>query len=88
MKAKKYNFILKKWEDVEINDNWYCPINGEIKDNEKINCVNCGKKIKYKNSFYSKQYLNNYKLNFKVCEDCHIMERYLEKMSEEIQDNG
>lgn len=78
MKARKLNFIKNEYQEVEVNDDWYCPLLKEVKDKEKINCVNCGKLIKYCDSYSSKQYKGIYDVSFKVCADCHIEERYQE----------
>lgn len=80
MKARKLNFIKNEYQEVEINEAWYCPLLEEVKDKEKINCVNCGKLIKYCDSYSSKQYKGIYEVSFKVCADCHTVERYHEQM--------
>lgn len=76
MKAEKWNYKEHKYEEVEINDN--CPLYERNLD-RIINCANCGREVKYGETYTSRKYHNPLGFGYPVCEECYVGERNEER---------
>lgn len=70
MKLRRWNYEKREYLEVEIPENYnirlYC---GDME--EIVNCPNCGKELKYGETYTSKEHHNSIGLCYGVCEDCH-----------------
>lgn len=73
MILKKWNYQKRNYENYEVPDNWNCKISSE--DLETIiNCVHCGKQLKYGDSYNSMEIHTLYGFGYGVCEKCYAKE--------------
>lgn len=66
----RWNRLLHRYVDVRIPDDWY--ISTFEKDMNKIvNCVNCGKEIRFGSGYTSQEYHEeSFGFGYTVCEKC------------------
>lgn len=71
MFVKKYNKERKVFERVEIPDDWKCVTFKELL-NTTINCANCGKIVKYADTYISREIFkgNIDSCGCSVCKEC------------------
>ncbi len=69
MKARKWISEKHHYEDCEISDN--CSLFETDMDKE-VECVCCGKKVKYGDTYVSKIYHNRVGLGYAECEKCYF----------------
>ena len=69
---KKRNFQTHRFEDYTVQEDW--KVSMYEKDAEKqINCAECGKPIKFCESFTSRRIYDDMGMfGYAVCYDCHI----------------
>ena len=70
MIIQKWNEITQKYEDYSIPNSWNTPLFSDDM-NEIINCINCGKKIKYGDGYTSHRYHTRMGMGFYECEECY-----------------
>ena len=73
MIIKKWNYEKHNYEDKQIPDDWKCKTFSNDLE-EKINCVNCGKKMVYGDSYTSMEYHTEAGFGYMVCEKCNRKE--------------
>ena len=66
----RWNRLLHRYVDVRIPDDWY--VSTFEKDMNKIvNCVNCGKEIRFGDGYTSQEYQEmTFGFGYTVCEKC------------------
>lgn len=69
----KWNYNTRKYEDYEIPDSWnvktYCD-----DWHERVNCANCGKLIRYADSYTSMEIHTDMGIGYAVCDECNKIE--------------
>ena len=70
---RKWKYDKHKYEPYKIPDTWNCKMYSENMD-EIINCCQCGKKIKFGDTYTSLEIHNNIGFGYAVCEKCHNLE--------------
>ena len=75
-KIRKWNDELRIYEQVEIPDDWKIPMLCEDMD-EIINCVNCGRGVKFGECYTSMRYHSGAGFGYNECPECY--EEYLPK---------
>lgn len=71
MKAQKWNFKKKAYEEYKLPDN--CPLISH--DMELIiKCAECEKKIRCGEAFTSHTIHNKIRLGYPICEECYMKE--------------
>lgn len=70
MIIQKWDEITQKYEDYSIPNSWNTPLFSDDM-NKIINCVNCGKQIKFGNGYTSHRYHNKNGIGFYECEECY-----------------
>ena len=73
MKAFKYDWDTDQDEMIEIPDGWSCPLEPKSFDTA-INCAQCGKPIRYGNSYTSLELETKGGESYWVCWPCHKRE--------------
>ena len=73
MLAIKWNWKKDDYETYRIPLDWNCKLYSDNM-NEKINCVQCGKIIKYGDSYSSLEIHNEVGLAYPICEKCYEKE--------------
>lgn len=70
----RWNRLLHKYVDVRIPDDWY--VSTFEKDMSKIvNCVNCGKEIRFGSGYTSQEYHEkSFGFGYTVCGKCSVEE--------------
>ena len=71
MIINKWNDDKKEYEPYEVPDNWKLPLISYDMD-LPINCVNCGKEIKFGDGYTSKRYHTQAGMGYYECERCHF----------------
>lgn len=70
MLMDKYNPELGRYEGYVVPEEWICPLYCE--DMAKIvNCAQCGKELRYGETYTSKEVHNHIGLGYGVCEECY-----------------
>lgn len=72
-RVRKWNYEKHDYELYIIPDGWEVCLYTEDMD-KIVNCVQCGKEIKYGNTYTSQEVHTHLGLGYHVCEDCHIVE--------------
>ena len=72
MLAIKWNYEKDDYVPYRTPSNWDCKLFADL--NEKINCAQCGKKIKFGDSYTSLEIHNEIGLGYPVCEKCYDVE--------------
>lgn len=70
MIIQKLNEKTKQFEDYKVSDEWHLPLYSDDM-NEVINCVNCGKKIKFGDGYTSLRYRTIHGFGYCECYDCY-----------------
>jgi superfamily II helicase len=78
MILKKWNWKKKIYEPVEISNNLKVS-SYESDMNTIINCPHCSQKIRYGESYTSREFHNDLGLGYGVCEKCYEEEINREK---------
>lgn len=73
MNIQKWNPKKHVYESYEPNPEWKLILLSDDMD-ELVNCAQCGKKIKFGDSYTSKQIHNPIGLGYPVCESCYEVE--------------
>lgn len=73
MVVGKWNYKIQDYDPHKIPDEWHCPVSCDDTD-EIINCCQCGREIKFGESYTSKEIQDDYALGFRVCDKCHVDE--------------
>lgn len=73
MILQKWNCKKHKYEDYEIPDEWNVKTYGNGME-EIINCCQCGKKLKFGDSYTSLEVHTEMGFGYSVCEDCYEKE--------------
>ena len=69
MVIRKWNENKKDYDDVTIPDEWKTPIFSNNMD-ETVNCVNCGREMRFGEGFTSKRYHNRTGAAYSECQKC------------------
>lgn len=70
MILNKWNYKRHIYEDYQVPDEWNVKTYGDGME-EIINCCQCGKKIKFKDSYTSLEVHTEIGFGYSVCEDCY-----------------
>ena len=81
MILEKWNTKKHKYEEYTIPDNWKVKTFSPNMD-EEVNCVSCGKKIKFGDCYTSLEIHTSVGFGFAVCETCYN-EEYKRRIMEE-----
>lgn len=73
MILRKWNYERHKYKDYEIPDEWNVKTYGNGME-EIINCCQCGKKIKFGDSYTSLEVHAKMGFGYSVCEKCYEKE--------------
>lgn len=73
MKLRKWNVSLHKYEEIEIPDNWNCKSYSNDM-NEIVTCPQCGKKLKFGETYTSLEIHTNIGFGYGVCQECYDKE--------------
>lgn len=73
MILQKWNYKKHKYEDYEIPDEWNVKTYANGME-EIINCCQCGKKLKFGDSYTSLEVHTEMGFGYSVCEDCYEKE--------------
>lgn len=84
-KIRKWNDELRIYEEVEIPDDWKIPMLCDDMD-EIINCVNCGREVKFGECYTSMRYHTNAGFGYNECPECY--EEYLPKRIQRAREKG
>lgn len=76
MIIRKWNDDVREYEPVEIPDDWKIPMYSDDMD-EIINCVNCGREIRFGDGYTSMRYHNRAGFGYYECAVCY--EEYYSK---------
>lgn len=69
---KRWNYETHKYEPYEVPDDWYVSYYESDMDKE-VNCAECGKTIKYGDTYCSTRIFSDNGLwGCAVCEGCHV----------------
>ena len=85
MKIRKWNDEKNDYDFMEVPDDWKLPLYSEDMD-EIINCVNCGREVKYGDCYTSMRYHTNAGFGYYECEECY--EEYLPKRIRRAREKG
>ena len=66
----RWDIYTERYEPVQIPDDWKIALYSDNMD-EQINCVNCGKPMKYGEGYTSRRYHNKAGMGYMECEDCY-----------------
>ena len=69
MVIRKWNENKRDYDDVTIPDEWKTPLFCMNMD-ETVNCVNCGREMKFGEGFTSKRYHNKSGAAYSECKKC------------------
>lgn len=69
---KEWDYGTHKYKEYKVPEGWDCPILAGM--DEEINCVRCGKKVRFGEMYSSSEIQNDYGLGYNVCEECHEKE--------------
>lgn len=86
MKINKWNFLTKEYDQVEIPNNRNISLYSNDM-NQIIQCVNCGKEIRFGDSYTSRQYHSEMGFGYCVCDQCYKKEWELELKARKIEEN-
>ena len=86
MILRKWNCRTHKYEDYEIPDKWKVSLM-ESDMNVMVNCPHCGKKIRFGETYTSRQFHNWVGLGLGVCEKCYEKE-WEEEREAKKDENG
>ena len=73
MILKKWNYDKHIYEPYEVPEEWIIKIYSENMD-EIINCLHCGKEVKYGETYTSHEVHTEIGLGYPVCEKCYAKE--------------
>lgn len=73
MVLQKWNYKKHNYEDYKVPDNWNVKTYGNGME-EIINCAQCGKKLKFGDSYTSLEVHTGMGFGYSVCEDCYEKE--------------
>lgn len=82
MKLRKWNNTTENYEDYIVPDEWNVPIYSENM-NEIVNCIQCGEKVKFGDSYTSLEVHTQGGFGYGVCPNCH--EKELRRALEAIE---
>ncbi len=71
MKAKRWDFARREYDEVEIADT--CSTYKDDFDSE-VTCPGCGKPVKFGDTYTSRQWHDRVGFGYGVCEKCHDAE--------------
>lgn len=74
-RISRWNSIKKIDEPYDVPEGWYVSVYESDMEKE-INCVNCGRKIKFGEGYTSRRYMTEGGFGFSECEECYF--RYKE----------
>lgn len=74
----RWDIYTEQYEPVQIPDDWKVALYSDNMD-EQINCVNCGKPMKYGEGYTSRRYHNKAGMGYMECEDCYYDQLNAEK---------
>ena len=63
-----YNILANKFSEAHINPSW--KVVTAAKDDDKINCIHCGKPMLFKDSCESSRYKNEHNQFYRECVVC------------------
>ena len=84
-KISRWDPVKKRYEPHLILDDWNIKLYSDDMD-EVVNCARCGKKIKYGESYTSRQIHNDFGFGYTVCPKCYEMEWEEEKEANAIHE--
>lgn len=66
----KWNYKTKSYDEYEIPNEWRTPLLiGDL--DAEVNCVQCGKKLKYGECYTSLEVHSSMGLGYGVCKECY-----------------
>lgn len=71
MKIRKWNEKTKEYDTVEKPDDWDLTLVSEDMD-KIINCVNCGREMRFGDGYTSHRYHTKGGFGFNECEECYF----------------
>ena len=87
MLVNKWNFKTKEYEKVEIPDNRKIGLYSNNM-NDIIQCINCGKELRFGDSYTSRRYHTGMGFGYCVCHNCYDEEWKLEvAYDNEVEEN-
>jgi hypothetical protein len=66
----KWNYGTRDYDPYRIPEEWHTPIYSEDMD-EIVNCCQCGREIKYGDTYTSKEIHNGLGFGYPVCSECY-----------------
>ena len=83
MYLRRWNYNNHEYEKVEIPNDWHVSIY-ETDMNVIVNCPHCGKKLRFGETYTSKEFHDYVGFGCGVCEKCHNeeLERYMKHRGE------
>ena len=69
MNLRKWNYETHEYDHYEVPDNWTICLFTEDMD-KIVNCVQCGKEVKFGTSYTSREVHNGIGLGYNVCKEC------------------
>lgn len=85
MRIKKWNDEKNDYDFVKVPDEWKLPLYSEDMD-EIINCVNCGREVKFGECYTSMRYHSGAGFGYNECPECY--EEYLPQRLQRARDKG
>lgn len=73
MVLNKWNYEKREYEPYEVPDDWHTLLYTNDMD-ELVNCVSCGKKVKFGETYTSREVHSNMGFGYPVCEKCYSEE--------------
>lgn len=74
MIIKKWNCDTKEYEKHEVSDAWNIKTYAADME-ETVNCVCCGKEIRYGDGYTSRRFHADMGMGYAECEDCYFSYR-------------
>lgn len=75
MIVNKWNFEKRKYDIVDIPNNWFVVTNAPL--GIHVDCVSCGKDLLVDDAYTSYQYQDDIGFGYLICEDCCEKEQKL-----------
>ena len=69
----KWNYETRDYDPYNIPDDWYTPLISDDMD-EEVNCCQCGRKLRFGDTYTSQEIHSGIGFGFNVCEECHELE--------------
>lgn len=84
-KLQRWREINHRYEPHLVPDEWNVKTYSDDMD-ERVNCARCGKKIKFGDSYTSRQIHNGFGFGYAVCPECYEEEWKEYREAKELKD--